>query len=373
MWKDYFSFSKPEQRSIGAVLVLIAIILCVRWYLVNFSQPVPTDFSDFEKKVIAFENSLERIETKPSFKNLYADKSLYDSLDLFTFDPNTCSKEDFKKLGLNEKQIATLENYRSKGGRFYNAADFRIIYGIPKWQSDILADFISIPRQDKKKAEKSKVELSPFDPNTDGKEKLLQLGVAEWIANNILKYREKGGLFETKQDLLKIYGIDSAQYLKLEPFIQLPEDIQTTEIFADTPANPEEALLVGLNSADTALLKKLPGIGNVFAERIAKYRDLLGGFVDKKQLLEVYGMQQTRYDKIQDLVYIDQEATKIDLNFADQKELHAHPYLSYDQSRAIVKFRNKHGSFTSVNQLVEEGVLDENTFEKIVPYLKLNN
>ncbi|MCF8373603.1 MAG: helix-hairpin-helix domain-containing protein [Bacteroidales bacterium] len=373
MWKDYFSFSKSEQIRISTLLVVIVVIICGRWYLANYSQPRATNFSSFEKEVIAFENSLEKIETKPSGKKLYAEKSLYDSLELFTFDPNTCSGKDFKMLGLNEKQIGILENYRSKGGRFYNAADFSKIYGIPKWQSDILANFISIPRQDKRKTEKSKIELSPFDPNTVEKEKLLQLGIAEWIASNIIKYREKGGFFETKQDLLKIYGIDSVKYQELEPYILLPEEKQITEIRIDTLAVTKGTLLVGLNSADTSLLKKLPGIGDVFALRIVKYRECLGGFVDKKQLLEVYGMQETRYEKIKELVFVDRPAMKIAINFADQKELQNHPYLNFEQARAIIKFRNKKGSFTSINQLLEEGIVDENSYEKIKYYLDLNN
>jgi DNA uptake protein ComE-like DNA-binding protein len=173
--------------------------------------------------------------------------------------------------------------------------------------------------------------------------------------------------------LLKIYGIDSAKYLELEPFIQLPAEIHSTDVRADSTGRYAEVLLIGLNSADTASLKKLPGIGAVFADRIVKYRDLLGGFVDKKQLLEVYGMQHTKFEKIANLVFIDSSPKKLSINFADQNELQAHPYLNFEQAKAIIKFRNKNGSFTSIEQLLDKGILDENSFEKIAPYLKLKN
>lgn len=378
MWKDFFSFSKSEQRSVGILLSVIAIILCGRWYLANYPQPKPIDFSNFQQEVVAFEVSLETIETKKSYENSYPEKSIYDSLVLFPFDPNTCQAHDFKRLGLSDRQISILENYRSKGGRFFNTDDFRKIYGIPEWQSDVLEDYISIAKsgkdiRDKNDKEVLETELFYFDPNTATQEELCRLGIPERIAANLLKYRNSGGVFETKPDLLRIYGFDSLKYSELEPYIQLPAKSQVAESGSDTLAVAKGVLLVGLNSADTARLKILPGIGDVFAGRIVKYRELLGGYVDKKQLLEVFGMQQTRYEKIQDLVFVDRANRKMAINFADQKQLQAHPYLSYEQARSIVRFRNKNGSFTSLDQLLGEGILDENTFEKIVPYLRLKN
>ena len=53
--------------------------------------------------------------------------------------------------------------------------------------------------------------------------------------------------------------------------------------------------VVELNSADTTALKKVPGIGSVFAKRIIKYRELLGGFYSVEQLGEVYGIDEERY------------------------------------------------------------------------------
>ena len=47
---------------------------------------------------------------------------------------------------------------------------------------------------------------------------------------------------------------------------------------------------VELNSVDTTDLKKIPGIGSAFANRIVRYRDLLGGYYTVQQLAEVYGI-----------------------------------------------------------------------------------
>ena len=56
--------------------------------------------------------------------------------------------------------------------------------------------------------------------------------------------------------------------------------------------------LVELNTADTTILKKVPGIGSTFARRIMKYRELLGGFYDVSQLAEVYGIDEERYQAL---------------------------------------------------------------------------
>ena len=44
---------------------------------------------------------------------------------LFEFDPNTLDENGFRKLGLNDKVIHTLINYRSKGGHFKNVEDIK--------------------------------------------------------------------------------------------------------------------------------------------------------------------------------------------------------------------------------------------------------
>ncbi|MEA3444356.1 MAG: helix-hairpin-helix domain-containing protein [Bacteroidota bacterium] len=376
MWKDYFSFSKSERNGIIVLLVIISILIATKWYLKNYSSPNTYDFSSFENEIIAFENSLQK--TKPKKKNYYVNisKEKYDTLKLFQFNPNSCSSEDFKKLGLSTKQIDIIKNYREKGGRFYNAEDFRKIYGIPNWQSDILTDFISIPKNQNKYQNKTidkprQIEYFPFDPNIATKEELQKLGISDWISSNIVKYRNKGGGFYFKSDLLKIYGFDTLLYAEISEYIQLPDKVEITENKIDSVKFTNEKILIELNSTDTALLKSLPGIGAVFAQRIVKYRDLLGGYIDKKQLLEVFGMQVTRFEKIEGLVFIDKPVRKLSINFSGQNELRAHPYLNYDQARAIIKYRNKNGAFSSVDQLFAEGILDENSFEKVKPYLSV--
>lgn len=104
--------------------------------------------------------------------------------------------------------------------------------------------------------------------------------------------------------------------------------------------------IVELNSADTTVLKKVPGIGSVFARRIIKYRDLLGGFYSVEQLGEVYGIDEERYEAMKSWFSVDLSAIRqLLVNQLSAKELASHPYVSYKQARIIEKMIRKKGNY----------------------------
>ena len=110
---------------------------------------------------------------------------------------------------------------------------------------------------------------------------------------------------------------------------------------------------VDLNAADTTLLKELPGIGSSFAKRIVEYRTKLGGFCESGQLLEVYGMDSSRYEGIKDFVKTDSTFTpnRLRINSDEFKKLLKHPYLEYEDVKKIVNHREQKGLITSWEQL----------------------
>ena len=102
--------------------------------------------------------------------------------------------------------------------------------------------------------------------------------------------------------------------------------------------------VVELNSADTTALKKVPGIGSVFAKRIIKYRELLGGFYSVEQLGEVYGIDEERYKSMKSWFSADLSAiSQLPVNQLSAKELASHPYVSYKQARVIERQVRKKG------------------------------
>lgn len=131
--------------------------------------------------------------------------------------------------------------------------------------------------------------------------------------------------------------------------------------------------IVELNSADSLDLVQLYNIGPAFARRIIKYRTLLGGFVAKRQLLEVYGMDTTRYNDVAPYVTVDIAAVRhIDINAATIDQLKRHPYLDYYQAKAIVQYREKAGHYHSIQDLQKITLIDQESYNQIAPYLSCN-
>ncbi len=376
MWqhvKEIFDFSRGEKNGI-MVLILVLIIAFSLPYVssIFIDNKVVTD-KEFEQQIADFKQSLKKID-KPEYQNKLNRYIIarYDSIELFNFNPNKASKEQFKQLGLTNKQINTLLNYRNKGGKFYKKDDFRKIYGIRHKQYQILKPYILLPdKQGSKKSKKTEEKtvsepLFTFNPNTVSIEELQQLGLSEKQAQIVDKYRKKGGFFKRKQDFKKIYVISESLYRKLEPYIVITKE--------DKPVEKQKSeILIDLNSAGVDELVKIKGIGKFTAQIIIKYRKKLGGFVNVEQLREIKKLNKENFEKYKHQLRINtSNIRKISMNFAGLKELVAHPYIKYSQAKKMVEYRTKNGAYTSINQLLDNKILKQNHFNKIKPYLKLN-
>lgn len=243
----------------------------------------------------------------------------------------------------------------------------------------------------------SEPKLFAFDPNTVSVAGWQQLGLPRWMAERIEKYRSKGGQFRRKEDLLRIYDFPPDLYDQLEPYITLkdaqpasrfsPDRYGPTKPYAsapypntpyaprDRPAYPDRPAKpvlqpFDINTADTAQLIALKGIGSTLAARIVKYRDGLGGFVAPGQFREIYGLDSLALAELEKFGQIRSAVRKISVNTASADELDRHPFLSRRQAQLIVSYREQHGAYTSPESLKPIRILDARTIEKITPYLE---
>ena len=118
--------------------------------------------------------------------------------------------------------------------------------------------------------------------------------------------------------------------------------------------------MVELNSADSAELVSLPGIGPYFAKQILLYREKLWGtYADITQLMDIRGIDPEKFSRIEGRVYVEPSSVKrIDLWRISADSLAAHPYIGSYAAKGIVRLRKfcKRDSL-SVDMLVREGVL----------------
>lgn len=62
---------------------------------------------------------------------------------------------------------------------------------------------------------------------------------------------------------------------------------------------------IDLNHAGKEELEKLPGIGPVLAERILEYRGEYGDFQEIEEVMEVSGIGEKIFGKIQDFIFVE--------------------------------------------------------------------
>ena len=224
--------------------------------------------------------------------------------------------------------------------------------------------------------------LFVFNPNTVESDELGMLGLSRFISENIIKYRERGGVFIYKESLTKIYGMNDSIFQSINTFIDLPSRPlanQPTNFEKDLVSQPPSQANDGLeivfdiNLADTVDLKKINGIGSVLSNRVIKYRNLLGGFHSKDQYPEVYNLDPEVITRLADqtIIFAEDCCEKLKINSLNLEELMRHPYLNRAQAQAIVAYRKQHGDFESFDELKEIHLIDQNTFARIYPYLEL--
>lgn len=130
---------------------------------------------------------------------------------------------------------------------------------------------------------------------------------------------------------------------------------------------------VELNSADTLILQKIPGIGPSYSKRIVKYRNLLGGFYSIKQLKEVYGIDEEKYEALEPWFKIDTTLIqKININQSDFKTLVRHPYLDKEQTRSILRLIKQNGKIQGWNDLILLEEFSSSKREKLIPYISFD-
>jgi len=308
MWKDYFFFSKAHKSGIVVLLVLVILTALINFMLPMFFQK-PEHNPD-----IAFAEEIE----------------------------------EFKRGLQSRDSLRRVEQERLQAERRAQSASNR------------------------RETQQQTYTLFPFDPNTADSAAFVRLGIRPNTARTIERFRERGGVFRVPEDFRRIFGISDEQFEKLAPYIairrveELQPEVQVAVIEEETPV---EILMVELNTADTTELMQIRGVGRFFAREIVRYRQELGGFVSVEQLRNIRNMREESYERIAPFFTVDTtKINKIRVNTASVEFMRRHPYVNFQQARAVFELRRAVGKLNSINDLARLSEFSDEDRRRLEPY-----
>ena len=315
--KDYLTFSAKERNGL---IILAAIgtlaFLFSRYYPVSKPQYKP---DAFQKELASLKIIIDSSRNAPRYSK-YKDDAFEDYSkpkeysyakyargETFPFDPNTLDGDGWKRLGVRDKTVSTIQNFLGKGYKFKSPEDLRKIYGLRKEDADRIIPFVKIAatntinRAGTAEAATGNV-VSPVksykenrtpkivDINTADTTAFIALpGIGSKLASRIVVFREKLGGFNSVEQLGETFGLPDSTFQKIKPSLQL-------------------------NAVNLR---------------------------------------------------------KININTAEVDNLRSQPYIRWNIANAIINYRKQHGNFNSIDDLKKIDLISEELFKKIAPYIVL--
>lgn len=290
-----------------------------------------------------------------------------DSVRLEPFDPNTVDYDGLRRLGLSKFEAVSLLKYRAAGKVFRIPEDVALCYGIGDSLYRCLAPYIRIGRRYAVAPREYRTERivaeplapSPFRIDTVGVDYLRAIGaLSKRQAEAFVRWRDLSGIRDM-EELRACYVVSDSVASALEPYV----------IFPERRPDPVESP-VEINTADSATLRSVVGIGEKTVGAILRYRERLGGFVRVEQLAEVPGVTERNYELILKQICCDScKIRKIDVNFAPPNRLGAHPYIAPRTLRKLLKERQLKGGWSTAEELIEDHIMTPEEAARAAPYL----
>ncbi|MFK7796572.1 MAG: helix-hairpin-helix domain-containing protein [Aureispira sp.] len=206
----------------------------------------------------------------------------------FDFDPNTSSAEEFQQLGLSSKTIKSILNYRSKGGYFKEASDFKKIYTLPDSVYQHVAPHIQIvaqPQQRNYPARKAR-SYTVVDINTAEQTDFEQFrGIGPSYARRLLELRERLGGFIHVDQVGELYRLADSTFQQMRPFLRCV---------------PISITQININTATVQELQAHPYLRWSHAKAIVQYREQKGAWksVELLQILPELDDGKNTFERI---------------------------------------------------------------------------
>ncbi len=392
-------FSEQERRGLTVLVPLLFVVVLLA-ILVDRTEPSRLMESDPAK-----------VETTPTLQ---------------TFDPNVDDYEQLRQLGVPVEVAVGIVRWRNYGKVYRMPEDLAQVTGVTDSIYSLLKPYIAIadslappPRyqssardqvggseryssgrsramsalRNANSNEGARLVLEKFRIDTASASYLTRWGLSLRQAEVVVRYRDAIGGIGSEEQLRQCYVVSDEVASRMLPYIifssgnesqggGVESHIGDRKAAESTPngtpnyaqsrgANAAPTQLLEINTADSAALVAIDGIGARSAEQIIRYRELLGGYHSVEQLSELKIITESNFEKILQQICCDScKISKIDINFAGPKELERHPYISARALRRLVKQRQLKGGWSRIEDLIENDILSKDEAERLAPYLR---
>ena len=304
--RDYFTFTRNERKGIVVLLVIIFVLAVANKMIFYFEKPAKLDealFDSAKHELAAYGDSINTDISKPNLKSNRENNkgktpfvryggsegggSVEDatSKQLFKFDPNTCSDEEFKRLGFSDKQTDVIRRYIDRGAAFKNKDDFFRIRIITEKQKQILSPWILIPETSLKpipgKINETDLSIEINSADSVALEKLP--GIGKYLSKRIVRYRDLLGGFYSIDQLKEVYGLNESTISQIEKDIRIDRS---------------GVKKIDLNFGDVSDLARHPYIKRPLAVKIVKFRAKYGSISDLSVLKDSMIFTEEEYVRL---------------------------------------------------------------------------
>ncbi|MCY7423250.1 MAG: helix-hairpin-helix domain-containing protein [Chitinophagaceae bacterium] len=303
--KDYFTFSKRERTGI----VILLILAVGAFYIIPRVFHPPTqniDRTALIKQIAALKITVDSSSPYKSYDrerndnvDFYHPKNTFNKEvkgELFEFDPNTLSVDGWKRLGVRDKTIQTIQNFINKGYKFRQPEDITKIYGLKQGQSERLLPYVRIAKLNTEIASvaakptfantyvSNKPALSIIDINEADSNAFVALpGIGNKLASRIINFRNRLGGFVTVAQLGETYGLPDSTFQLIRKQLQCEHPVVAT---------------INVNTADAKQLKAHPYMTWNIANAIVRYREQHGNYANLLDLQKIEIISPEYYLKI---------------------------------------------------------------------------
>jgi competence protein ComEA len=311
---EYFSFTRKERTGIIIVIIMILGFSLLPLFFPFFIKHKPVDHTAFQREISQLK--IKEPDSSGRFNKAYTDENNYpqysqqqeksyynrqSKAELFYFDPNTLSAGEWKKLGVRERTITTIQNYISKGGRFYKPGDIGKIWGLHEDEINRLMPYVRIENKQgdntvrtefNKTNEKPRYSPAVVDINTADTSAFIALpGIGSKLAGRIITFREKLGGFYKIEQVAETYGLTDSTFQNIRNKLVL---------------NDPSVKKININTATAEEMRSHPYIRFNIANAVVQYRNQHGNFTSIDGLRNIMIITGEVYAKMEPYITIHQ-------------------------------------------------------------------